>query len=223
MRVCNTIIMEDFISNIIDFLLPANNIILYLFLFVSAIVENLFPPIPGDTITAFGAFLVGTGRLSYFFVYVSTTTGSVIGFMLLFAVGKKLGKAFFMEKDYRLFPGDRIEAAERWFVRYGYMVVLANRFLPGIRSVISVVSGISRLKTVRVFLLSLASASIWNLIWIHIGYLLGDNWDVVKEKIGEIMRGYNIAVSIIIGLALVVFIYLKRKRKRKRSEHDRES
>lgn len=209
--------MEEFVNNIIEYLLPANNIILYLFIFVSAIVENLFPPIPGDTITAFGAFLVGTGRLSYFLVYISTTTGSVIGFMLLFAVGKKLGKTYFIEKDYRFFPVERIEAAELWFLRYGNKVVLANRFLPGIRSVISIVSGISQLKTTRVLLLSLASASIWNLIWIHIGYLLGDNWDVVKEKIGEIMRGYNIIVSIIIALVILGYILFKRKKKHRSS------
>jgi len=69
--------MTDFINDIIQFLLPHNDIYLYIFLFLSAVVENLFPPIPGDTITAFGAFLVGTGRLDFLLVYTSTTLGSV--------------------------------------------------------------------------------------------------------------------------------------------------
>ncbi len=95
--------MENFLSDIIKFLLPLNNIFLYLFLFLSAIIENLFPPIPGDTITVFGAFLVGVGRLNYFGVYLSTTLGSVIGFMTLFLIGKYLGRKFFHEKNYKHF------------------------------------------------------------------------------------------------------------------------
>ena len=69
--------MEQFINDIISFLLPKNDLFLYVFLFFSAIIENLFPPIPGDTITVFGAFLVGTGRLSYFFVYLATTAADI--------------------------------------------------------------------------------------------------------------------------------------------------
>jgi len=62
-----------------------------------------FPPIPGDTITAFGAFLVATERLSFFGVYLSTTLGSLFGFMFLFWIGSLLGRRFFIEKDYRFF------------------------------------------------------------------------------------------------------------------------
>ena len=61
--------------------------LIYLFLWLSAFVENLFPPIPGDTITAFGALLVGIGGLNFFGVYFSTTLGSLLGFLCLFRVG----------------------------------------------------------------------------------------------------------------------------------------
>ena len=107
--------MEEFLNRIIEFLLPQNDIFLYIFLFVSAIIENLFPPIPGDTITAFGAFLVGTGRLNYFLVYISTTIGSVIGFMALFFVGRFFEREFFMQKDFKFFSADSIINAEKWF------------------------------------------------------------------------------------------------------------
>ena len=61
--------MENCLLEIMQGLSSADTWMLYLILFASAVVENLFPPIPGDTITAFGAFLVGTGRLNYFMVY----------------------------------------------------------------------------------------------------------------------------------------------------------
>ena len=60
--------------------------------------------------------------------------------MLLVMIGRLLEREFFMKKNYRFFSAHSIVTAEQWFDRYGYFVVLANRFLPGIRSVISLVS-----------------------------------------------------------------------------------
>ena len=166
---------------------------------VSAFVENVFPPIPGDTITAFGAFLVGTQRLSFVGVYVATTLGSLIGFMFLFWVGGLLGRRFFIERDYRFFRARDIMRAEEWFQKYGYFLILMNRFFPGIRSVISIAGGISQLKILRVTLLALASALIWNLIWIALGYSVGTNWNIVKEKMAQILLNYNIAIVVVLA------------------------
>jgi membrane protein DedA with SNARE-associated domain len=198
--------MEQMVNDIIEFLLPRNDLFLYGFLFVSSVVENLFPPIPGDTITAFGAFMVGTGRLGYLPVYLATTAGSVFGFMLLVLVGRFLEREFFMKKNYRFFSAESIVSAEQWFGRYGYFVVLVNRFLPGIRSVISLVSGITRLNLWFVLLLATVSASVWNLIWIQVGFLLGNNWQTVKEQAGLILKRYNIAAGIVIALIISGFI-----------------
>jgi membrane protein DedA with SNARE-associated domain len=206
--------MENFLSEIIKFLLPLNNIFLYLFLFLSAIIENLFPPIPGDTITVFGAFLVGVGRLNYFGVYLSTTLGSVIGFMTLFLLGKYLGKKFFHEKNYKHFSIKTIEKTEKWIQKYGYWLIISNRFLPTVRSVISIVSGISELNTTKVFFFSLISASAWNLIWIQTGYLLGHRWHTVKEKFSNIIWTYNIIAGIILISLIIIFLIIRKFRKK---------
>ena len=203
------IYVEKVFSDIIQFLLPQNDTFLYIFLFASAIVENLFPPIPGDTITGLGAFLVGTGRLNYWLVYASTTAGSVMGFMSLFFLGRFLEREFFMKRNYSFFSADTIIATEAWFKKYGYIVVLANRFVPGIRSAVSIVSGISRLNPVKVALLSLASAAIWNIIWIHVGFTLGNNWELVKHKLGVILKNYNIAVGSILTVAVLIFLAVR--------------
>ena len=208
------------LDRLIEFLLPQNDSFLYIFLFISAVVENLFPPIPGDTITALGAFLVGTGRLSYILVYLTTTAGSVIGFLLLFFLGRFLEREFFLERDYRFFSRESILKAEKWFGNYGYRVVLANRFLPGIRSVISLVSGISLLNPLRVTLLALVSAAVWNLIWIQAGFLLGNNWTVVRTKTESLLRTYNISVLVVFCLAGIVFLLVKHHRSQKDKTHN---
>jgi len=194
--------MNGYLDEILKTVMLMNDALLYFFLFISAIIENLFPPIPGDTITVLGAFLVGTGRLDFWYVYISTTLGSVFGFMALVGLGKYLGRKYFHDKDYKHFPKQRIIKTEEWIHSHGYLVVLANRFFPGIRSVISIVTGMSMLKNHLVFLFALISASIWNLIWMYAGFSLGNNWDKVEERITVIFHQYNI---IMIILLVIIF------------------
>jgi len=191
------------------------DIVLYIILGVSAFVENIFPPIPGDTITALGAFLVGTGRLSFFGVYLSTTLGSLLGFLALFGIGRYLGRKFFIQKDYRFFRAQRITKAEEWYRKYGYLLIAINRFLPGIRSAISLAGGIAHLKVSRVALLAFASAAAWNFIWILVGYMLGSNWETVRTSMAAIMVRYNIAVFSLLGVVVILFLIRKWIRGRK--------
>jgi len=180
-----------------------------MFLFASAIVENLVPPIPGDTITAFGAFLAGIGKLDFIMVWIITTLGSTIGFMLLFYAGVLFGRGFFSKTKIKFFNSENIKKAERWFNKYGYFVVAMNRFLPGIRSVISISAGISGLNGLKVFVLSMVSAIFWNFLWIYAGYSLGNNWEKVYEALTVLVTKYNIAVISILVIAAIVYVLYK--------------
>lgn len=207
----------------LDFLEGLPDVLIYVLLGLSAFVENVFPPIPGDTITAFGAFLVGTRRLSFTGVYVSTVLGSFLGFMSLFWLGGFLGRRFFIERDYRFFKAADILRAEDWFRKYGYYLVACNRFLPGIRSVISLVGGISRLGAVKAAILALISICAWNLVWIGIGYAIGSNWDTVRSRMDDLMARYNLAVLTLFSAAVAAMIagrLLKRARNRKGPDAD---
>jgi membrane protein DedA with SNARE-associated domain len=188
--------------------------LIYLFLGLSAFVENLVPPIPGDTITAFGAFLVGVGRLSFAGVYISTTLGSVLGFLTLFWLGGVLGRHFFIERDFRFLKAKDIIKAEEWFGRYGYFLILFNRFMPGIRSAISLAAGISRFRTPPVILLCLLSCAAWNLIWIFMGHTLGTHWETVEKNMADLMVRYNIAVIVLLALVVIFFVFRKKLRRK---------
>jgi membrane protein DedA with SNARE-associated domain len=190
------------------------DLLIYFFLGLSAFVENLVPPIPGDTITAFGAFLVGVGRLSFAGVYISTTLGSLLGFLCLFWLGGVLGRHFFIERDFRFLRAKDIIRAEEWFGRYGYLLVLFNRFMPGIRSAVALAAGLSRFRTLPVLLLSFLSCAAWNLIWIFLGHTLGTHWETVEQKMGDFMVRYNVAMIIVIVLILLFFVFKKKFRRK---------
>jgi membrane protein DedA with SNARE-associated domain len=203
----------NYLDRFLDSVNSLPDFLIYFFLGLSAFVENVFPPIPGDTITAFGAFLVGTKRLHFFSVYLSTTLGSLAGFMFLFWVGSLLERRFFIERDYWFFKAKDIMRAEEWYRKHGYFLVLLNRFFPGIRSVISIAGGMSKLRAFKVAWLALISSCVWNLIWISVGYMLGNNWEMVRDKMSYFLVRYNIAILILLGL-LIVFLFIRKVRKR---------
>ena len=199
----------EYLDRFLVFLNSLPDSLIYFLLGFSAFVENVFPPAPGDTITAFGAFLVGTHRLNFVSMYVATTLGSLAGFMFLFWVGGLLGRRFFIERDYWCFKAEDIIRAEEWFRKYGYFLVLLNRFFPGIRSVISIAGGISKLRVFSVTLLALLSCCVWNLIWISLGYTLGSNWETARGEIEHIMASYNFTILILFGVGILFFVVRK--------------
>ena len=179
----------------------ANPLWAYFILFISAFIENIFPPIPGDTVTVFGAYLVGRGLLSFWGVWISTTLGSIAGFMAIFAIAYWIEWKIIEKYRPKWAEKSKIDRVERWFRRYGYWVILVNRFLSGIRSIISLVAGLSKLNSILVFLLALISCIVWNGALIGMGEILGENW----ELISHFLLLYNRIVIIVVVTAVVIF------------------
>ena len=193
--------MENYLDQFMQFA-QDNAYLAYTMLFVSAFVENVFPPVPGDTVTLIGAYFVGTGHLSYFGVLVSTTAGSVVGFMSLFLIAFWLEWKVVERYNFKWIKRAHIDRVQEWFRKYGYRVILINRFLSGVRSVISITAGLSKLRISAVFLLSFLSALIWNGLMISAGAFIGDNWQDIERS----LKLYN--QIIIIGLSIVAVAYL---------------
>ena len=198
----------EYLLNHIDYL-PV--IVIYLILGFTAFLENVFPPAPGDMIVAFGAFLVGAGKLDFLMVFISTTLGSLLGFMTLFWLGGYLGRRFFIERDFFFFKKEDIIRTGKWFKKYGYFIITLNRFFPGIRSVISIAGGIYKLEKIKVAVLALVSCSLWNLIWISIGYTVGNKWEIVESELKSIFARYNLVVF---SIFLILFVYVIFKRRK---------
>ena len=201
--------MERFLENLIQEAAALSPVWLYGALFLSSYVENVFPPIPGDTVTVFGAYLVGRTGLHFLGVFVSTTLGSLAGFMTLYALGRRVDADFFVRKNYRYFPASTYLKARAWFERHGLWLVVLNRFLSGIRSSISIVAGVYRLPVLRVAVLALASCAAWNGLLIYAGYLLGANWRAVEH----VLREYSRALLVVAVLAVLSWIVWKRRRR----------
>jgi membrane protein DedA with SNARE-associated domain len=184
----------------------------YLALGISAFLENVVPPIPGDTVVVFGAYMVSIGKLDFWGVYISTTLGSVVGFVTMYLAGWKFGRTFIQQRRLRekIFKAEDIKKVEVWFGKWGYWVIFANRFLSGTRSVISLFAGFFHLKIYYVFILGLISAAVWHAILIIAGILVGKNWHVIST----VVLRYNQFFLLLI-IILITFFVIRRIKRRK--------
>jgi membrane protein DedA with SNARE-associated domain len=180
----------------------------YTALALSAFIENVIPPIPGDTVTVFAAYVVGRTKQGFLGVFISTTAGSTAGFMTLYALGRWIPKDYFVRRNFRLLPASGILSAERWVQRHGYWIVLSNRFLSGFRSVVSIVCGLYRLPWPRVLGLSLLACASWNLLLIYAGYQLGTNWMAIERILGDYSRLILVLAVLLVG----AWALMKRRR-----------
>ena len=194
--------MVDFINSSVAELGRWNPLWAYLLLAVSAFLENLIPPVPGDVVVIFSAYLVGLGVLEWIPVYVSTCLGGTLGFSVMFALGARHG-ARILQSRFRIGSAQSLERATRWLERYGVWLVLANRFLSGIRSVIALSAGMGGMGWKRVVGLGLVSMAIWNGLLIYAGMLVGTNWERAAELLGD----YNRIVFAVLATALAVVLF----------------
>lgn len=181
----------------------------YLALFASAYIENIFPPIPADTVTVFAAYLVGRSQQGAVEVFFATTAGSLAGFMTYYALGRLIHPDYFIRKNFRFLPAAQFRKAGVWFERYGLWVVLFNRFFSGIRAAVSLVSGLYRLPWPRVLAAAGLGCSVWNGLLIWAGYALGANWKAVEPLLAR----YNKVVLILAAVLAAAWLLLRRLRR----------
>jgi membrane protein DedA with SNARE-associated domain len=198
---------EDILNNISSF----TPFWIYVTLFSFAFVENVFPPSPSDLVVVIGGSLVSTGVISFIPALLLTTIGSVVGFMILFYFGSTVDRKVVHSGKYKYIPVDAIEKVELWFKKYGYYVIIANRFMPGTRSVISFFAGMSMMDAKKTIILATISAFVWNAIIIYLGYIFGNNVSVVDKYLST-YSNIAIAITVVVVIFLVMKFYLSRKK-----------
>lgn len=192
----------------------------YLGVFFLILIENVFPPIPSEVILLFSGFFSTYTNLSVFYMIFASTIGSLFGAIILYYIGKifnknrlkkivrsKIGKILFLkEKD--------IDKADEWFDKKGDKCVFFCRFVPIVRSLISVPAGMSEMPMLKFIVYTICGSMIWNTVLICVGYKLGDNWKYFLS----ILDKYKLLV-IIIFIIVFIYVIIKFYRKRRKSKN----
>jgi membrane protein DedA with SNARE-associated domain len=187
---------------------------IYLTLFFFSFIENVFPPSPSDVVVVFGATLIshGDGEISFVLVLLITSFGSSIGFLLMYYVGKLFGETVIRKGKLKFISRESIDKTDKWFSRYGYKLILANRFMPGTRSVISFFSGFTELEIKKTFIFATISAFAWNLIIIYLGVALGNNIKLIDYYLSTYQEIVLIITAVIIVVFLIRHFFFRKKK-----------
>ncbi len=178
----------------------------YLGMFVAMILEAVIIIIPSELILATGGILASNGIFSIIGATLIGVIGSVFCAIILYAMGyyggrtfiQKYGKYFFMkEKD--------IEKSDKWFRKYGLKAAFLGRFLPIIRTFISIPIGIARLNFKKFLIYTTLGSIPWTVLFVLSGYYLSNNY----TKVANVVSIFKVPIIILILVLILLYIYSK--------------
>ncbi|MBQ8472608.1 MAG: DedA family protein [Bacilli bacterium] len=190
----------------------------YIGVFLLIAIENIFPPIPSEVILTFGGYMTTYSNLNVPLVILFSTLGSLVGAIVLYYIGKILNK----ERLKKIVSGkigkilclkqDDIDKADAWFDKKGEKCVFFCRFVPIVRSLISIPAGMSEMRLSKFLIYTTIGSLIWNSVLVILGSIVGENW----ESIVNVFDTYsNIALIllIILFIGFVIWFYKKKTKK----------
>ena len=185
-------------------------------------IENVFPPIPSEVILLFGGFMTTYTELNVIGMIIFSTLGSLIGAIVLYYIGKILNKERLKKivsgkvgKILRL-KNEDIEKADHWFDTKGNKTVFFCRFIPIVRSLISIPAGMSEMPMLKFLIYTTLGSLIWNTVLVVIGNRVGENW----TSILDILDKYSHIVLVLLIIIAIVCIYLFYSKKLKKSKKE---
>jgi membrane-associated protein len=180
-----------------------------------------FPFLPGDTLLfALGLFVAGgkydvlglKNNAAALVVAMSLLTlaafaGNVVGY----EIGRRIGTSLY-ERDSRLVRRSHLDKTSAFFEKHGNKALVIGRFVPFVRTYITVIAGVTRMHRKRFFTWSAVGAALWVVSVTMLGYLLGESFPALGKNI-------DYAVLVILAFSVVPFIweYIRHRRNSRRA------
>jgi membrane protein DedA with SNARE-associated domain len=176
--------------------------------------ENLFPPIPSEIVMPLAGFAASRGEMSVWGTVAAGAAGSLFGTSIYYLLGRKapeerLRRWIRAHGRWMALREDDLDKAKDWFARHGKWALLVCRFVPGVRTIISLPAGICQTSPSTFLLYSAAGVLIWTCALTYAGAALGENFD----EVGNYVRPLSSIVLASLLIAFVVFVYRRRRAK----------
>jgi membrane protein DedA with SNARE-associated domain len=198
---------------VIPFLTNLYGAIGYLGVFVASVIESAMIPLPSELILPFAGFLVSDstaiepithGPWNFWIVVIAATAGNVVGSLIAYGIGAWGGRPFLERYGrYLLIRPHEIDAAERFFARWGGPTVFFTRFLPVVRTFISFPAGVVRMPLGRFVVYSAAGAFLWSVALVYAGTVLGENWVDIRHA----LQPFDTLILVVVVIAVIAFIW----------------
>ncbi|MCU0524105.1 MAG: DedA family protein [Elainella sp. Prado103] len=177
--------------------------------------ENLFPPIPSELIMPLAGFTVAKGQMGFVPAVMAGVLGTMLGALPWYYIGVYLGEDRLKRWIDRYgkwlgISSEEIDKSQRWFYRHGTKAVFFGRLVPGIRTLISLPAGFSKMRFGTFLIYSTLGTLGWTLLLTTAGYALGDNYELVEEYLAPVSK------IVLGGLLVGGMVWLVRHRQRRK-------
>jgi membrane protein DedA with SNARE-associated domain len=188
----------------------------YYGIFIAAFVETIFPPIPSEVIFPLAGFVSFKSNFNYlqtFLMSFSGALGATMGSIMIYLLSYKFGRSAIIKLGKYVFVSQKkIEKAEHWFQKYGVYAVFLGRMAPGIREIISVPAGISRMDFKKFAVFTFFGSLIWSTLLVFAGYYFGNSWDTFSTSLQRTFPVITLLLLLVIAIGLIYFLFKKRKK-----------
>jgi membrane protein DedA with SNARE-associated domain len=184
-------------------------------------IESCCIPFPSELIMPLaGWMLIKERGLSVYSVFMAGgygALGNTIGSIVAYYIGMWAGRPLILKYGkYVLLSRHDLDLTDRWFSRSGGWTVFVSRLLPVVRTYISIPAGIAKMNIYKFIIYTFLGSFIWSTGLAYGGYLLGENWDSLRNA----MRPFDplILALIVLAIGLYVWRHLKHRREDKAAE-----
>jgi membrane protein DedA with SNARE-associated domain len=170
-------------------------------------IESACIPLPSEIIMPFSGYLVSKGEMNLWLVGVAGAVGCVLGSMVAYWVGMYGGRPL-IEKygRYILISHHDLDLADRWFGKYGEIIVFASRLLPAIRTFIAFPAGVARMNITRFIIYTFAGSLPWCIGLAYVGQRLGEQWDK-DPRLKNLFHRFDFVIGIVLVLGASWWIW----------------
>lgn len=176
-------------------------------------IESSFLPMPSEIVIPPAAYLAQKGEMNLVLVIIAGVSGSLLGATINYILGMTLGRSIIYAlaktkwAKLLLINERKIQAAEKYFLQFGNSATFIGRLVPGVRHLISIPAGFTKMKFSNFVFFTFLGSTIWVTILAVLGYWFGANDQLIKEYYHEISYA-----GIILAAVFVIYLLSKNKK-----------
>ncbi len=181
----------------------------YAGVFALMVLESATLPVPSEVVLPLAGYLVYLGTLNFWLAVIVASVGSLVGTMIDFAIGYYLGRAVVLRYGRKIrLNENHLLTSEKWFGKYGSIVVLLARFVPLIRTLVAFPAGAAKMNVAKFLAYSAVGIFAWDAILIYIGYQAGKNWSAMAQNLYSAFGPVEI-VALIVAVVVLSWYLLR--------------
>ena len=179
-------------------------------IFIMMFLESTFFPFPSEVAMIPAGYLASKGDMNLILAIVVGTLGSLLGALFNYYLAKKYGrKGVLAFGKYFFFTEEKLVKMEKFFVKHGSFSTFVSRLIPGVRQLVSLPAGLSKMPLNKFALYTTLGAGLWVIVLALLGYFIGSNEALLNEYLHQIV----IVTLGLIVIATIVYLFMNKKSK----------